>query len=131
MDVSPVEQCFVQQIGHSIHLMPEHAGRYRVSTPFTFPDGDVLVIVLERRGATWVLSDEGHTAFHLAHRLEAPLRTALTQRKKIVQVLHMFQVHEQGRELTRAVDEHDYAEAFWSFVQALLTIINVTSLAQE
>ena len=52
---------FHQQIGHSVQLIEESPGRYRISVPFTFNDGDVLVIVLKQIGDQWVLSDEGHT----------------------------------------------------------------------
>lgn len=129
--VPSFEKMVLHQIGTSVQLMEESPGRYRVSVPFTFNDGDGLVIVLKQVGGTWVFSDEGHTSMHLAYSIEAPRLEYGTRRQMIVQALQMFQVQERGAELVLPVHDNDYADALWSFAQALLKIIDVTYLTQE
>ena len=125
------ENTFIHQVGKSVQLIGDGPGRYRISVPFTFNDGDSLAIVLKQLGDQWVFSDEGHTYMHLAYSIEAPRLEYGTRRQMIVQALHMFQVQERGGELVFPVEYNDYAEALWSFVQALLKIIDVTYLTQE
>jgi len=125
------ENTFIHQVGKSVQLVADGPGRYRISVPFTFNDGDCLVIVLKQVGDQWVLSDEGHTYMHLAYSIEASRLEYGTRRQMIVQALRMFQVQERGGELVLPIEDNDYAEALWSFVQALLKIIDVTYLSQE
>ena len=125
------ENTFIHQVGKSVQLIGDGPGRYRISVPFTFNDGDSLAIVLKQLGDQWVFSNEGHTYMHLAYSIEAPRLEYGTRRQMIVQALHMFQVQERGGELVLPVEYNDYAEALWSFVQALLKIIDVTYLTQE
>lgn len=125
------EKTFMQQVGESVQLVADGPGRYRVSVPFTFNDGDVLVIVLKQRGKQWVLSDEGHTYMHLSYSIEDSRLHYGTRRQLIVQALRMFQVQEHGGELVLPLEYDDYAEALWNFVHTLLKIIDVTYLSQE
>ena len=53
-----------------ISLVSEGTGRYRVFSPFMFPDGDHVVLILKREESGWVLSDEGHTMMHLSYRMK-------------------------------------------------------------
>lgn len=129
--VPTFETKFLHQVGSSVQLMEEGPGRYRVSVPFTFNDGDVFIIILKQIGSNWVFSDEGHTYMHLAYSIEASRLLYGTRRQMIVQALQMFQVQERGAELVLPVHDNDYADALWSFVQALLKIVDVTYLTQE
>ena len=129
--VPSFEKMFLHQVGTSVQLVKDGPGRYRVSVPFTFNDGDVFVIVLKQIGNNWVFSDEGHTYMHLAYSIEAPRLEYGTRRQMIVQALQMFQIQERGGELILPVHDNDYADALWSFVQTLCKIIDVTYLTQE
>ena len=130
-DVPGLEHTFLQQIRTSVQLYADGPGRYRISVPFTFNDGDALVIVLKQIDNQWVLSDEGHTYMHLAYRIEDARLHSGTRRQMIVQALRMFQVQERAGELLLPITYDDYAEALWNFIQALLKIIDVTYLSQE
>lgn len=129
--VPSFESDFMSQVSQSVQLVVDGPRRYRISVPFTFNDGDALVIVLKQVGDQWVLSDEGHTSMHLAYSIEESRLRYGTRRQLIVQALRMFQVQERGGELVLPLEHGDYAEALWSFVQALLKIIDVTYLSQE
>ncbi len=131
MGVPGFEKIILHQVGQSVQLIEESPRQYRVSVPFTFNDGDVLVIVLKQVEGNWVFSDEGHTYMHLAYSIEAPRLEYGTRRQMIVQALQMFQVQERGAELILPVHDNDYADSLWDFVQALLKIIDVTYLTQE
>mgnify|MGYP001589654617 FL=1 len=130
-NVPTLENTFIEQIGTSVQLIADGVGRYRISVPFTFNDGDALVIILKQVGDQCVLSDEGHTYMHLAYSIEESRLEYGTRRQIIVQALRMFQVQERSGELVLSIEYNDYAEALWSFVHALLKIIDVTYLSQE
>lgn len=63
-------ESFRQSACRDITLVPEGTDRYRVFSPFMFPDGDHVALVLKREDSGWVLSDEGHTMMHLSYRME-------------------------------------------------------------
>jgi len=65
MDTQSIENDFRLCIGEQISLLNEGYSRYRVFTPFLFPDGDHLSIVLKNIRNQWVLSDEAHTLMRL------------------------------------------------------------------
>lgn len=129
--IPALEKKFLEQVGGSVHLVADGPGQYRISVPFTFNDGDALVIVLKQIGDQWVLSDEGHTYMHLGYSIEDSRLRSGTRRQLIVQALRMFQVRERAGELILAIEHDEYAEALWSFIQALLKIIDVIYLSQE
>ena len=52
MPVETIERDFHEKVSAKVRLVAEGVGRFRVSTPFLFEDGDHLVIVLKREGAT-------------------------------------------------------------------------------
>jgi hypothetical protein len=45
-----IEEELKQQVCESVQLHPKGVGRCRVSVPFMFNDGDLLVIVLKQVG---------------------------------------------------------------------------------
>jgi hypothetical protein len=53
-----------------VRLVSEGTDWYRVFSPFMFPDGDHVVLVLKREESGWVLSDERHTMMHLSYRMK-------------------------------------------------------------
>lgn len=131
METSTLEGLFRCHIGESIQLISDGPHRYRISVPFTFDDGDSLVIILKQMGAQWVLSDEGHTYMHLAYSIEGSRLLSGTRRQVIVRALRMFQIQEHSGELRLPIDHNEYVDALWQFLQALLKIIDVTYLSQE
>jgi len=129
--VKNIEKDFYHRLGEAIVLMPDGADRYRVSTPFHFDDGDSLVIVLKRDNDAWILSDEGHTYFHLTYHLEERDLRSGPRKTIISRALTAFNVQDRDGELIREIREGQYGDALYSFVHGLLKLIDVRYLSRE
>ena len=92
-----LENTFIHQIGKSVQLIADGPGRYRVSVPFTFNDGDALVIVLKQAGTNGFCLTKAIPICILAYSIEASRLQYGTRRQMIVQALQMFQVQERRR----------------------------------
>ena len=126
-----IERDFQKKVSAQIRLHAEGLNRFRVFTPFLFEDGDHLVIVLKRKGAQWVLSDEAHTFMRLTYDIDEQYLLRGTRQKIISNALSTFGVEDRNGELTLSVPDGRYGDALYSFVQALLKIADVTYLARE
>ena len=120
MSIDMIEQDFQTKVSAKVRLVPEGVGRYRVFTPFRFDDGDHLSIVLKQIGTRWVLSDEAHTYMHLTYDLDERDLQQGTRQKIISNALSVFRVEDREGELVADVPDHQYGDALYSFVQALL-----------
>jgi hypothetical protein len=127
MKTSAVEKDFKHKVCDQVRLAEEGVHRYRVFTPFLFPDGDHLSIVLKQaeRGR-WVLSDEGHTYMHLTYELDERDLQGGTRSRIIGNALTAFSVEDREGELVLPIPNHSYGDALYSFVRALLKISDVT-----
>jgi len=70
MEPAEVEREFKRKVCDELALEQEGQGRHLVHTPFSFDDGDNLIIVLKRDGDAWILTDEAHTYMHLSYDLD-------------------------------------------------------------
>lgn len=126
-----IENDFHLKVGESLSLLPKSAGRYTVLTPFTFDDGDHLVIVLKRAETGWELSDEGHTFMHLSYDLDEGDFLVGRRREIIRQTLASYSVVDRDGELVLSVSDENDGDALYRFVQALLKISAVVTLIRE
>ena len=122
---------FRQKVCEKIEILPEGIGRYRVTTPFEFDDGDGLVIVLRTAGTNWFLTDEAHTFMRLTYDIDEADLYRGTRQKLIGNALDMFSVHNREGELVLPVPEERFGDALFSFVQAILRIADVSYLSRE
>ena len=118
-------------MSEKVCLAAEGLDRYRVSTPFRFDDGDHLAIVLKRDGEEWILSDEAHTYMHLSYEMDERDLHRGTRQTIISNALSVFEVEDRDGELVLGVPGEQYGDALYSFVQALLKIIDVSYLSRE
>ena len=131
MTADSIEREFRDRVSAKVRLANEGVDRYRVFTPFRFEDGDHLAIVLKRAGTQWTLSDEGHTYMHLTYDIdEADLHRG-TRQKVIGNALSAFQVEDHDGELILPVSNAQYGDALFSFVQALMKVMDVSFLSRE
>ncbi|MEN6643961.1 MAG: DUF1828 domain-containing protein [Armatimonadia bacterium] len=100
-------------------------------TPFRFTDGDHLSILLIVSDGRWLLTDEGHTYLHLTYELDEADFTRGTRQQIISNALTAFEVHEVDGQLVRPVDDGEFGNALYAFIQALLRITDVTFLSRE
>ncbi len=125
MSIETIERDFREKVCSELRLTSEGIGRYRVFTPFLFDDGDHLSIVLRQENGGWVLSDEGHTFMRLTYDLDAKDLQRGTRQKIISNTLSVFQVEDRDGELRLMVEDGQYGDALYSFIQALLKISQV------
>jgi hypothetical protein len=132
-DLSPnmLETEFRRKVGSKVRLLPEGVNRFRVFTPFEFDDGDLLSVVLTRRGDNWVLSDEGHTFMHLTYDIDERDLLSGTRQKVIASAVSSFGLRDRDGVLEIDVPDGDYGDALFSYCQALLKITDVTYLNRE
>lgn len=126
-----IERNLREKVAVQIRLASEGAECFRVFTPFQFEDGDHLSIVLRKDGARWRLSDEAHTLMRMTYDIEERDLRSGTRQKLISNALSVFQVEERDGELTLDVQDENYGDALYSFVQALLRISDVSYLSRE
>jgi hypothetical protein len=126
-----IENDFRRKVCDQLTLEDEGQGRYVVHTPFSFNDGDNLLIVLREESHSWVLTDEGHTYMHLSYDLDEKALKEGTRQEIITDTLEYFGVQDRTGELVLTVQSDAYGNALYSFVQALLRISDLTFLTRE
>ena len=126
-----IERDFRKKVAAQIRLVSEGTERFRVFTPFRFEDGDHLSIVLRKDGVRWRLSDEAHTLMRMAYDVEEGEHRSGTRQEIVSNALSVFQVEERDGELTLDVQDENYGDALYSFVQALLRISDASCLSRE
>lgn len=131
MDITVIEKEFKQKVCEQIKIVPEGINRFRVFTPFQFDDGDCLCIVLKQAPQGWILSDEGHTYMHLSYDIGIRDMEKGTRQKVISGALSYFDVQDIDGELLIVVKDNEFGNAFYSFVQGLLKITDMTYLSRE
>ncbi len=132
MDIGTIERTFRERVCADLNLLQEGVGRFRVSTPFIYDDGDHLAIVLKRiTDGRWILTDEGHTFMRLTYGMDQADLQQGTRQKIIDNALAAFSVEDRSGELVIPIQDDDYANALYSFIQAILKISDVTFLARE
>jgi len=131
MTSETIERDFRERVSRKVRLTPEGKGRFRVFTPFVFEDGDHLAIVLKQENGHWVLTDEGHTYMRLTYDIAEKDLQRGGRQKIITNALSAFQVAERDGELILKIEDEQYGDALFSFVQVLLKITDVTYLSRE
>lgn len=126
-----IEQDFRRTVCEDLRLISEGNNRFRVSTPFTFDDGDHLIIALKCPEGQWVLSDEGHTYMRLTYDLDESDLHRGTRQEIISNALDAFSVEDRNGELVVPILDGRYGDALYSFIQAILKISDVTFLSRE
>lgn len=131
MDILSIEKDFREKVCDKIKIVPEGKERFRISTPFMFEDGDHLVSLLKKSDRGWVISDEGHTYMHLSYDFDMKDLERGTRQKIVESALSMFNIKDKDGELVTTVENGDYGDALYSFVQGILKITDVSYLSRE
>jgi hypothetical protein len=120
-----------EKVSGQISVKDEGQDRYRVFTPFKFNDGDHLAIVLKKVGDSWLFTDEGHTLMHLTYEIDEKDLRKGNRARIISDALSGFGVEDSNGEFSIAVNEEQFGNALFSFVQGLLKVTDVTFLKRE
>ena len=132
MNIKHTKNEFLQKVCADIRIVEEGINRYRVFTPFTFDDGDHLVITLSQDDTgIWRITDEGHTIMRLTYRIdERDLRSG--NRQKIIETsLMRHGIHEEDGELYIPLKDVTPGNALFSLIQGIIQISDVSYLARE
>ena len=119
------------KVSSGVNLVQEGLNRFRIDTPFTFDDGDNLVIVLKSHNNKWYLTDEGHTYMHLSYRMDTKVLQKGKRQKIISDILSTFELSDRDGELVLPVVDSNYGDALFSFIQGVLKISDITFLNKE
>lgn len=122
---------FERKVCRGVRLISEGKARYRVFTPFSFDDGDLVSVVLRAENGGWVLTDEGNTYMRLSYTLDDRALQADGRRKVIENALAAGQVEDRNGELVSSVEDANYGDALFSLVQAVLRITDVSLQTRE
>ncbi len=126
--VSFAEQ-FKSAICRGIELAEDSPDRYTIDVPFMFDDGDHYVIIAERDGEDWALTDEGHTLMHLSYAM--PKFNSKRPKEIIDRVLRMHRVENERGELRKLFKPEHAADALFGFAQAITQVMDTAFLAQR
>src|ERR1035437_1349870 len=131
MDLRSIKEEFKNRVFEQIGLEPEGEGRFLVTTPFRFEDGDHFAIALKREGERWILSDEASTLMHLSYWLDDKALESGNRREIVNSSLSGFSVENRNGELVIPVLENRFGDALFNFVQALTKVTDISFLSRE
>ncbi len=126
-----IELEFRRNVSEELKLIPDGPERFVVITPVAFTDGDLLPIILRRAGGKWYLTDEGHTFLQLTYELEDADFQQPTRREIIDKTVSGLGLQNRNGELVLPIEDHEYGEALYTFIQAILKIDDVRYLSRE
>jgi len=122
---------FKEKVCSTVELQQEGINRYLVFTPFEFGDGDSLVIILKKEGDDWHLTDEGHTLMHLSYWIDEKYLFHGNYWKVIANTLKVFNLVEDDGEIILKIKDNNFGDALFSYIQALIRIVDLTLLKRE
>ena len=131
MNLESIKVSFREKVSNKIRIQQEGINRFRVLTPFMFDDGDHIPVVLRSDDDRIVLTDEGHTYMHLTYWMKEKNLLTGTRHTIISNALSAFGVRDIDGELILEVPDHQYGDALFSFIQAILKISDVAFLQRE
>lgn len=126
-----IERDFKAKVADELRIVSEGLNRFVVITPMTFGDGDALPIVLSKRDEHWYLTDEAHTFLQLSYRLTDDELEQPPRRELIDRILSSFEIENRNGELILPIPDHQYGDALYTFIQALLKIDDIRYLSRE
>ncbi len=131
MDIKELESNFREKICSKVELKPEGNERFKVLTPFGFDDADSFVVVLKKEGDQWIFTDEGHTYMHLSYEIPVDRLEKGSRQQIITDALSAYRVEERNGELIYQLENGNYGDAFYSYLQALLKLKDLDYLTRE
>lgn len=132
MDIQIIQQQFKEKVNKEIEMMQEGNNRFRIFTPFQFDDGDKLPIILQiNPNGKSILTDEGHTLMHLSYKIDLDSIESGTRQKIISNILSSYYIKNVDGEFKLEIENEDYGNALFSFIQGLIKITDINYLSKE
>jgi hypothetical protein len=131
ISLAEIERDFEATVCRGVRLLPEGSRRYRVFTPFSFDDGDLLSVVLLGQDHEWLLSDEGSTYMRLSYWLDERAMESEGRHRIIDNALSAGGIEDMNGELVARIQGQQYGGALYSLVQTILRISDVSLQTRE
>lgn len=131
LNMSEIENNLRTKISKEITLMEEGIDRFRVFTPFEFDDGDHLSIVLKKANGTWEFTDEAHTIMHMSYDMDISALKKGNRQKILTNTISNFGLEQKEGAISVKIENDNFGDAFYSFVQALIKITDLSYLSKE
>jgi len=126
-----IELEFRRNVSEELEIVADGPERFVIVTPVAFGDGDLLPIVLKKDNDRWSLTDEGHTFLQLTYELEDADFQQPTRREIINKTVSGFGLQNRNGELVLPINDREYGEALYTFIQALIKIDDIRYLSRE
>jgi len=114
---------FKKKVCDKIALKSLGKNRYVVLSPFTFEDGDLFKIILQKDGDAWYLTDEGHTLMHLSYD-ELDLDTG-RRSELLSHALKRYYLENDDGEIKGKIENNDFGNTLYSFIQGIQRIVDL------
>ena len=131
MNINEIENKIKKKITNSIEILPEGNNRYQIFTPFRFSDGDHIVSILKKMGSKWIITDEGHTCMHLSYDIDINSLKKGTRLEIIDSILIRNCMKDNNGEFVVIIENGDYGNALYSFIQGVLQIFDILYLKRD
>ena len=133
MNLNAIQDSFQLTVSKSVQISPEGIDRYQIFTPFHFDDGDHFVIILKKNAqGNWIITDEGHTYMHMSYNMNLSSLNRGKHNQIIESALEKHNIQEQeGKIFADVKSLANAGNVFYSFVQCLINITDVSYLSRE
>ncbi len=133
MNLDAIQDSFQLAVSKSVRIFPKGIDCYQIFTPFHFDDGDHFVIILKKNAqGKWIITDEGHTYMHMSYNMDLSSINRGKRNQIIESALQKHNIQEQEGRIFADVKSLAHAgNVFYSFVQCLINITDVSYLDQE
>lgn len=131
VDIKDITKQFKEKVCKEIEITQEGINRYFISTPFSFEDGDSLVIILKKENNAWILTDEAHTFMHMSYFMDIEVLNDGKRKGIIDGITSMYSVENRDGELVLTIPNSEYGDALFSFVEALIKITDTSYLSRD
>jgi uncharacterized protein DUF1828 len=133
MSLSPdrIQSRLANAVGGVVEVRPHSENVVRIEAPFTFADGDHLVIRLRRQNSSYEWTDLGHTLMHLSYDMDYDAITSGKRGQLLESSLLRAGLQNRDGELVLEATDADLGESLLRFAQGLIHVSDLDYLSQE
>ncbi|MCC6126393.1 MAG: DUF1828 domain-containing protein [Pirellulales bacterium] len=131
MNLSKIINSLRNQLTDGLQIEQEDNDRIAVYTPFMYQDGDHVSFAVARDAATslWHLTDDGDVLTHASYSGINLLASDRVSRFR--ETVQFYGLRERRGELWMPIENDAFGDAFFTFTQACLDIVQLTKMPPE
>ena len=131
MMVNDILEKVREKICAEVSVEKEAENLYRIETPFTFDDGDLYIVYLERKVEGYFLTDRAHTLMHISYWTDVNKFFEGRRNKIFEAILNRFGLAYEDGEIKLRTSLDDIGESVYRFLQALDKVTDMEYLDRE